>query len=80
MAHIYTVAQQEPKMEVFNPQSRQHNSFTKERAQKYVYKVLKLKEGMAKFHDLLALFSEFNEQIFKKFLKEIKGINDNVMI
>ncbi len=71
---MYTMGQIEPKTEVFNPQSRQYSSFLKERAQKYVYNVLKLNQGSASFEGLHALFArDFNEQIFKKFLKEIKG-------
>ena len=73
---IYTMGQIEPKMEIFNPQSRQYNTFVKERAQKYVYKVLKMKGGTVNFNELASLkFTEFNEQIFKKFLKEVKGIS-----
>lgn len=67
------MGQIEPKTDVFNPQSRQHNNFTKERAQKYVYKILKMQGGQVNFNDLLPLFPEFNDQIFKKFLKEING-------
>eukprot|EP01022_Parablepharisma_sp_SALTPOND_P020384 TRINITY_DN3702_c0_g2_i1.p1 TRINITY_DN3702_c0_g2~~TRINITY_DN3702_c0_g2_i1.p1 ORF type:complete len:1466 (-),score=230.12 TRINITY_DN3702_c0_g2_i1:3379-7776(-) len=73
---IYTVGQTEPKTEVYNPQSRQYNTFVKERAQMYVYKVLKLNGGIANFNDLLRLFNDFNDQIFKKFLKEIKVEED----
>ena len=67
------MGQAEPKVEVYNPQSRQYNTFTKERAQKYVYKILKAQGGLVDFKELLPLFPEFNEQIFKKFLKEISG-------
>lgn len=68
---IYTIGQIEPKMEVFNPQSRQYNAFFKERAQFYTYRVLELNDNKANFFELLRLFNGFNEQIFKKFLKEI---------
>lgn len=73
---MYCVGQLEPKMEIYNPQSRQYNSFVRERAQLYVYKVLRLHEGVANFGELLRMFNDFNEQIFKKFLKEIKVEED----
>jgi len=73
---VYSLGQLEPKIEIYNPQSRQYNSFVRERAQFYVYKVLRLHEGVANFGELLRLFNDFNEQIFKKFLKEIKVEED----
>ena len=68
------MGQIEPKVDVYNPQSRQHKCFTNERAQKYVYKALKLQNNQVHFNDLLALLPEFTDQIFKKFLKEVHGI------
>ena len=72
----YTMGQEEPSMEVFNPQSRQFNTFLKKRVQHYIYSILEHNNNLVHFIELHALFPGINEQIFKKTIKEI-GVEEN---
>ena len=72
----YTMGQEEPSLEVFNPQSRHFNTFLKKRVQHYIYSILEHNNNLAHFIELHALFPGINEQIFKKTIKEI-GVEEN---
>lgn len=71
--HAYTVAQEEPKIEVYPPQSRQYNNFLKKKIQTYTYKLydeIGYKRGI-NFKEFTNLFPNVTEQILKKNFREM---------
>lgn len=70
----YVVAQEEPKIEVYPPQSRQYNLFLKKKIQTYTYKLydeIGYKAGI-NFKVFTSLFPNVTEQILKKNFREMK--------
>jgi len=73
LEHSYTVAQEEPKIEVYPPQSRQYNNFLKKKIQTYTYKLydeIGYKRGI-NFKEFTNLFPNVTEQILKKNFREM---------
>ncbi len=71
--HNYVVAQEEPKIEVYPPQSRQYNNFLKKKIQTYTYKLydeIGYKRGI-NFKEFTNLFPNVTEQILKKNFREM---------
>lgn len=71
--HLYTVAQEEPKVEVYPPQSRQYNNFLKNKIETYTYKLyneIGYKAGI-NFKVFTNLFPAVTEQVLKKNFKEM---------
>lgn len=68
---IYTVGQQEPKEEVYAPQSRSYSAFLKRRVQAFALKILEKYGNRINFNDLRHYFVIFNDQVLRKTLKEI---------
>jgi hypothetical protein len=74
LEHHYVVAQEEPKIEVHPPQSKQYNMFLKNKIKTYTYKVydhIGYKAGI-NFKFFTNLFPTVTEQILKKNFKEMK--------
>ncbi len=72
--HLYTVAQEEPKIEVYPPQSRQYLNFFKNKIKTYTYKLydeIGYKAGI-NFKVFTNLFPNATEQILKKNFREMK--------
>jgi len=72
--HLYGVAQEEPKIEVYPPQSRQYISFLKKKIQTYTYKLydqVGYKNGI-NFKMFSTLFPNVTEQILKKNFREMR--------
>mmetsp|Transcript_2123 Transcript_2123/g.2014 ORF Transcript_2123/g.2014 Transcript_2123/m.2014 type:complete len:88 (-) Transcript_2123:184-447(-) len=65
------MGQQEPKIEVYNPQSRQYQHFIKRRTQAYVIRFLQENNNHISFNELNSYFAYINDQILKKIIKEI---------
>jgi hypothetical protein len=73
LEHLYTVAQEEPKIEVYPPQSRQYNTFLKNKIETYTYKLyneIGYKAGI-NFKEFTNLFPMVTEQVLKKNFKEM---------
>ena len=73
LEHLYTVAQEEPKVEVYPPQSRQYNNFLKNKIETYTYKLyneIGYKAGI-NFKVFTNLFPAVTEQVLKKNFKEM---------
>ena len=73
LEHLYTVAQEEPKIEVYPPQSRQYNTFLKNKIETYtymLYNVVGYKSGI-NFKIFQNLFPAVTEQILKRIFKEM---------
>jgi hypothetical protein len=73
LEHYYVVGQEEPKIEVYAPQSKQYNNFLKNKIQTYIEKIydeVGYKSGI-NFRFFSSLFPNVTEQILKKHLKEI---------
>ena len=73
MEHNYVVGQEEPKIEVYPPQSRQYNNFLKKKIQTYTYKLydeIGYKRGI-NFKEFTNLFPNVTEQILKKNFREM---------
>ena len=73
LEHLYTVAQEEPKIEVYPPNSRQYNSFLKNKIETYTYMLYNevgYKSGI-NFKIFQNLFPTVTEQILKKIFKEM---------
>jgi hypothetical protein len=68
---IYSVGQQEPKEEVYAPQSRSYSAFLKRRVQAFALKILERYDRRINFMELRRYFTIFNEQVLRKTLKEI---------
>lgn len=79
--HNYIVAQEEPKIEVYPPQSRQYNNFLKKKIQTYTYKLydeIGYKRGI-NFKEFTNLFPNVTEQILKKNFREMNiDIDKNI--
>jgi hypothetical protein len=74
LEHNYVVAQEEPKIEVYPPQSRQYNNFLKKKIQTYTYKLydeIGYKAGI-NFKYFTNLFPNVTEQILKKNFREMR--------
>jgi hypothetical protein len=72
--HHYTVGQEEPKIEVYPPQSRQYLNFFKNKIKTYTYKLydeIGYKAGI-NFKVFTNLFPNATEQILKKNFREMK--------
>lgn len=72
MDHLYTIGQQEPKIEVYPPQSKQYNNFLKKKIQTYterIYDEVGYRSGI-NFRFFTNLFPTVTEQILKKHFKE----------
>ena len=72
--HHYVVGQEEPKIEVYPPQSRQYNNFLKNKIKTYTYKLYNevgYKSGIS-FKVFSNLFPGVTEQILKKNFREMK--------
>ena len=73
LEHLYTVAQEEPKIEVYPPQSRQYNTFLKNKIETYtymLYNVVGYKSGI-NFKIFQNLFPAVTEQVLKRIFKEM---------
>lgn len=73
LEHYYVIGQEEPKIEVYAPQSKQYNNFLKNKIQTYIEKIydeVGYKSGI-NFRFFSSLFPNVTEQILKKHLKEI---------
>ena len=73
LEHLYTVAQEEPKVEVYPPQSRQFNTFLKNKIETYTYRLyneIGYKAGI-NFKVFTNLFPAVTEQVLKKIFKEM---------
>lgn len=57
---MYTVGQIEPKLEVYNPQSRYFQNFIKQRAKAYIIRFLQENETI-KFADIVDFFPQIRE-------------------
>jgi hypothetical protein len=74
LEHNYVVAQEEPKIEVYPPQSRQYNQFLKKKIQTYTYKLydqVGYKSGIS-FKYFTNMFPNVTEQILKKNFREMR--------
>ena len=71
MKQIYTLGQIEPKEEVYSPQSRNYGSFLKHRVQAFALKILEKYNNRVNFNELRRYFPIFNDQVFRKALKEV---------
>ena len=69
---LYVMGQEEPKLEVYNPQSRQYQHFIKRRTQAYVIRFLQENNNYISFVELNRFFPYINDQILKKIMKEIQ--------
>ncbi len=69
---LFTVGQEEPKVEVFNPATRNATAFFKKRTQACCLKMLEDSKRVP-FHLFSKMFPEYTEQILKKFMKEVKS-------
>jgi len=72
----YTVGQQEPKIEVLNPHSREMTNFTRKRIQAYTKIIMEGSKNLVSWYDLVSLFSEVTEQVLKKIVREI-GVEED---
>jgi transcription initiation factor TFIID subunit 1 len=73
LEHLYTVAQEEPKIEVYPPNSRQYISFLRNKIETYTYKLyneIGYKSGIS-FSFFREIFPMVTEQILKKIFKEM---------
>ena len=73
LEHLYTVAQEEPKLEVYPPNSRQYISFLKNKIETYTYMLyneIGYKSGI-NFKIFQNLFPTVTEQVLKKIFKEM---------
>ena len=73
LEHLYTVAQEEPKIEVYPPNSRQYISFLKNKIETYTYMLyneIGYKCGI-NFKIFQNLFPAVTEQVLKKIFKEM---------
>ena len=73
LEHLYTVAQEEPKIEVYPPNSRQYISFLKNKIETYTYMLyneIGYKSGL-NFKIFQNLFPAVTEQVLKKIFKEM---------
>ena len=73
LEHLYTVAQEEPKIEVYPPNSRQYISFLKNKIETYTYMLyneIGYKSGI-NFKIFQNLFPSVTEQVLKKIFKEM---------
>ena len=73
LEHLYTVAQEEPKVEVYPPQSRQFNTFLKNKIETYTYRLyneIGYKAGI-NFKVFTNLFPAVTEQVLKRIFKEM---------
>ena len=71
--HLYTVAQLEPKIEIYSPQSKSYNNFLKNKIETYTYKLyneIGYKSGIS-FSFFREIFPMVTEQILKKIFKEM---------
>jgi transcription initiation factor TFIID subunit 1 len=73
LEHLYTVAQEEPKIEVYAPNSKQYLSFLKNKIETYTYMLYNetgYKSGI-NFKIFQNLFPTVTEQVLKKIFKEM---------
>ena len=73
LEHLYTVAQEEPKVEVYPPNSRQYINFLKNKIETYTYMLyneIGYKSGI-NFKIFQNLFPTVTEQVLKKIFKEM---------
>ena len=70
LSEMYVMGQEEPKIEVYNPQSRTYQHFIKRRTQAYVIRFLQ-ENNLISFMELNKYFPYINDQILKKIIKEI---------
>lgn len=68
---MFTVGQIEPKLEVYNPQSRYFQNFIKSRSKAYIIRFLQENKTI-NFYDIVRFFPHIGEPILKKGLKEIE--------
>ena len=81
LEHLYTVAQEEPKVEVYPPNSRQYISFLKNKIETYTYKLYN-EAGFNQsinFKIFQNLFPAVTEQVLKKIFKEMNIEIDKYM-
>ena len=81
LEHLYTVAQEEPKIEVYPPNSRQYISFLKNKIETYTYMLyneIGYKVGI-NFKIFQNLFPAVTEQVLKKIFKEMNIEIDKYM-
>lgn len=74
LEHLYVIGQEEPKIEVYPPQSKQFNNFLKKKIQTYTYKLyneIGFNAGI-NFKVFTNLFPTVTEQILKKNFREMK--------
>ena len=81
LEHLYTVAQEEPKIEVYPPNSRQYISFLKNKIETYTYKLYN-EAGFNQsinFKIFQNLFPAVTEPVLKKIFKEMNIEIDKYM-
>ena len=73
LEHLYTVAQEEPKIEVYPPYSKQYNSFLKNKIKTYTNMIFKEVGTKIKinFKFFLKIFPELRRKELKKLYKEM---------
>ena len=73
LENLYTVAQEEPKVEVYPPNSRQFNNFTKSKIETYTYMYYNEMgyKSLINFKIFQNLFPGVTEQVLKKIFKDM---------
>ena len=73
LENLYTVAQEEPKVEVYPPNSRQFNSFLKSKVETYTYMYYNEAgyKSLINFKIFQNLFPTVTEQVLKKYFKDM---------
>ena len=73
LENLYTVAQEEPKVEVYPPNSRQFNNFTKSKIETYTYMYYNEMgyKSLINFKIFQNLFPTVTEQVLKKIFKDM---------
>jgi len=66
---LYSLGQIEPKLEVYNPQSRDFQNFIKKRCKAYIIRLLEENDKVY-FSDIQRLFPQIRDQILKNGMKE----------
>ena len=69
LENLYSVGQIEPKLEVYNPQSRDFQNFIKKRCKAYIIRLLEENDKVY-FSDIQRLFPQIRDQILKNGMKE----------
>ena len=73
LENLYTVSQEEPKVEIYPPNSRQFNNFLKSKIETYTYKYYNEigNKSLINFKIFQNLFPSVTEQVLKKIFKDM---------